>query len=107
MYRPARMASAIVALTAFALAVVVGIAAGNPGEQVLFRAIVCMFVGQIVGWGVGTAAEVALREHIHAFRATRPVPGVPPVSGKPAQRSSEHASGSSPSRAEGPANAAS
>lgn len=107
MYRPARMASAIVALTAFALAVVVGIAAGNPGDQVLFRAIVCMFVGQIVGWGAGTAAEIALREHIRTFRDARPVPEVPPVAGKPAQGSSRNESGSSSPRAEGPASAAS
>jgi len=63
-------------LGAFAVAVVAGIAAENPGEVVLFRALVSMLACQIVGLGVGSVVERVISDSIRAHKKARPDPSV-------------------------------
>jgi putative Mn2+ efflux pump MntP len=63
-------------LGAFAVAVVAGIAAENPGEVVLFRALVSMFACQVVGLGVGMVIEQVIADSIKAHKKARPDPSV-------------------------------
>jgi len=76
---PTKTISAVMGLTAFALAVIAGWAAHNPLSTILTRAIiamaVCYAVGQILGW----AATKLAREYMADFRARNPVPQATPV----------------------------
>jgi putative Mn2+ efflux pump MntP len=60
-------------LTAFAVALVAGLAADNPAESVLFRAIVAMFACQLIGGFVGMAGERVVRDAIREYKAAHPV----------------------------------
>jgi membrane protein implicated in regulation of membrane protease activity len=52
------------ALSAFAVAVLAGLAGGNPTAQILLRALVAMFVCYPVGLAVGTVFERVIRGHV-------------------------------------------
>jgi tetrahydromethanopterin S-methyltransferase subunit C len=73
-----RVIAASLALAAFAVAIVSGLAAGNPARIVLLNAVVCMIVCQILGLFVGVLAERAVSEHVADYKSARPVPGGPP-----------------------------
>ena len=77
---PAKTISAVMGLTAFALAVIAGWAAQNPLATILTRAIIamaiCYAVGQILGW---VATKVA-REYMASYRAQNPIPQASPPS---------------------------
>lgn len=62
------------ALSAFAIAVVAGLAAGNPARTVLFHALVAMIVCQALGLIAGSVAERAVARHIASCRDERPPP---------------------------------
>ena len=64
------------ALTAFAIAVVAGLMAGNPAGHVLRVAIFSMIVCQVVGFFVGMISEHAVSEYIVKVRQANPVPDV-------------------------------
>jgi putative Mn2+ efflux pump MntP len=71
---PTKLIAAMLGLSAFAIAIVAGLAAGNDASRVLSQAIVCMVVCQMVGWGVGLAGERVVSEYLESYRAARPLP---------------------------------
>ena len=64
-----QLISVVLALCAFALALVAGLAAGNPADHIVGRAVVAMFIGQIVGALIGRAAQCVIDEHLERYRA--------------------------------------
>ena len=77
---PTRVIAASLGLSAFAIAVVAGLAADNPAETILARAVASMIVCHVVGWCVGLAAERAVSEAVAAYEKERMTPvhaGVP------------------------------
>ncbi len=73
-------------LGAFAIAVLAGLAADNPSEQILYRALVAMVTCHAVGLLVGFAGERGVAEAVAAYIAARPLPerqrpGAPPAKG--------------------------
>ncbi len=81
MHQPSRIIATALALGAFSVAVLSGIAAGNPADVTLGRALVAMFACQIVGFLVGLAAEHLILEHVSVHRETHPLPEVGPDRG--------------------------
>ncbi len=61
---PGRVIAAIFALAAFAVAIVAGLAVGNPPGRILASALVSMVLCQVVGWAVGAIGERVVREHL-------------------------------------------
>lgn len=64
------------ALTAFAIAAIAGLMAGNPAAHVLKVAIISMIVCHIVGVFVGMISEHAVSEYIAQARRANPIPDV-------------------------------
>lgn len=71
---PTKIISACFALCAFIVAVIAGLAADNPADTILLRAIVGMFIAQIVGFLVGAAAERTITDSVRQYQANNPVP---------------------------------
>ncbi len=65
---PTRVIAATLGLSAFSVAIVAGLAADNPAETILLRAVASMFACHAVGWGVGLVAERAVAEAIENYR---------------------------------------
>jgi hypothetical protein len=59
-------------LGAFAIALVAGMGADNPGDVILFRAIISMLVCQFVGIGLGMIVERVVNESIQQHKVSRP-----------------------------------
>lgn len=70
-----KVIAASLALSAFAVAIVAGLAAGNPARTVLFNAVVAMILCQILGLVIGALAERAISDHLAAYKAAHPIPG--------------------------------
>jgi hypothetical protein len=62
-----RLTAAIVALLAFAGMILAGLAAGNPFETILYRALIGLLVGLIVGHVAGTIARWIVHEHFSSL----------------------------------------
>jgi putative Mn2+ efflux pump MntP len=77
-----KVIAASMALSAFAVAIVAGLAAGNPARSVLFNAVVSMIVCQILGLFIGAFAERAIADHMKAYKAAHPIPGAPTANEK-------------------------
>jgi hypothetical protein len=58
-----RLTAAIVALLAFAGMILAGLAAGNPFETILYRALIGLVVGLAVGHVAGSLARRIVHEH--------------------------------------------
>lgn len=75
--RITRISGALLALSGFATALLVGVVVSNPGPTALFRAIGCMvgclFVGRVIGWAGG----IAVGDHVRAYRESHPEPSPP------------------------------
>ncbi len=71
---PTKIISAVMGLTAFALAALAGWSVHNPLPTILTRAIIamvaCFAVGQVLGWAVTKLA----REHMDTYRKRHPIP---------------------------------
>lgn len=76
MHQPKSAIAACVALTAYAVAMVAGWAAGNPGPTVMLRAIVAMGVGYIVGSVLASVAVHAVKEFLDSYEQEHPVPNL-------------------------------
>jgi len=72
---PTRLIGACMGLGGFALAIVAGLAADNPTNQILLRAILSMLGCQVVGLAIGAVAEMAIDERSAAHRAAHPMTG--------------------------------
>jgi hypothetical protein len=75
----ARVVSAAFALSGFTVALISGLGAGNASSQVLFRALVALFVCQFVGMIVGSMLDRVIDEHQTSYRKAHPIPAVPSV----------------------------
>ena len=62
------------ALSAFAVAVIAGLASDNPASEVLGRALLCMVVCYPVGLVVGMVCVRVISAHVEAHRAANPIP---------------------------------
>lgn len=72
----ARVISVIVALSAFVVAVTAGLASDNPAWLILGRAVVAMFVGQLLGHGAGHVLAFVRRSHADHYIRQHPIPVV-------------------------------
>ena len=59
----ARLAGGSLGLFAFVVALVAGLVAHNPATLILSRGILAMFVFCLIGFVLGTAAELVVTEH--------------------------------------------
>ena len=62
------------ALAAFSIALVAGIASGNPADTVLLRALLAMTFCYPVGLATGMVAQIVIEDHIVRHRADNPAP---------------------------------
>ncbi len=71
---PVPAIAACYALTAFAVAVVSGIAAGRDAHAVLETALLILVICYVVGVAAAHVANVAVRERLRQLRELEPVP---------------------------------
>ncbi len=76
----AKVVSVTFAMSAFVVALIAGLAAGNSPFQVLVRALVAMFVCQVIGTLAGEVVARIVREHEERYREANPVPLIPAIS---------------------------
>lgn len=62
-----RTIAACLGLTAFAIAVVAGLLANNPAGTVLGRAILALFIGQVVGVLIGHVGTRVVEDQLRAY----------------------------------------
>ncbi len=75
-----KVVAAVFALSAFAVALIAGIGAGNDTTTVLARALGALVVCQLIGMGAGVIIERIIKEHEARYHADNPVPSIgPPV----------------------------
>lgn len=72
---PTRIIGACLGLTGFAVAIVAGLAADNPADEILGRALLSMLGCQLAGLAIGCVAERAIEERAASHRALHPVDG--------------------------------
>ena len=73
---PSRVIATAMALCAFAIAVIAGLAAGNPSDVVLGRALLGLVVCYVLGHVLGACAESVVRRRVDAYKREHPVPDV-------------------------------
>ena len=71
---PTKMIAAVFALTAFAVALVSGLAAGNTSTRILTTALVSLAGCHVLGLALAAVAERVVKDHVESYRAARPVP---------------------------------
>lgn len=76
---PGKVIAFVFAITAFALAIFVGMAAGDSAEAVLGRALLVLFVCHLIGLAIGGAITHVLNEYLRKYEAEHPIPDVVPV----------------------------
>jgi hypothetical protein len=82
---PTRVIAASLGLSAFAIAIVAGLAADNPAETIVVRALASMVACHVAGWCVGSIAERAVLEAVSSYELARigtPLASVPAGSGE-------------------------
>ncbi len=74
---PAKFIASTFGLAAFAIAVIAGMAAQNPADRVLGRALICFVICQVIGWILGSIGERAVEEAVDQLAASEsPEPAV-------------------------------
>lgn len=73
---PSRVIATAVGLSGFAVAVIAGLAAENPAQVVLGRALVSMLVCYVLGQLLGAGAENVVRRRVERYKGEHPVPDV-------------------------------
>ena len=64
---PTRVIASSMGLSAFAIATIAGLAADNPADSVLMRALVSMIVCHVIGVTLGMIGERAVREGVEKY----------------------------------------
>lgn len=64
---PVRAIAGCLALAAFAIAIISGLAAGRSTDSILSSALVAMLVGQVVGYIAGLVISRTLLESLQSF----------------------------------------
>jgi hypothetical protein len=72
-----KLVGATFGLCGFAVAIIAGLSAGNPSDNVLAGALLSMIVCQGTGLVAGAIGERAVREHMNKHRQAHPLPGAP------------------------------
>jgi hypothetical protein len=85
----AKVVAAVFALSAFAIALVAGIAAGNDAATVLLRALLALVACQVVGLFAGMIVERVIQEHETRYREENPVPSLHPTLEEPVDKSAD------------------
>lgn len=75
----ARVIAAVVALSAFVIAVVAGLGARLPADVILFRALLSMAACQALGMALGAMVAHVRAEHAARYVKENPIPSVAPV----------------------------
>jgi hypothetical protein len=70
---PTRLIASSLALIAFAVAVLAGIAVDNPAYTIIWRAILAMAICYFVGLFIGAASQHAVEEDIESHRRRHPL----------------------------------
>ncbi len=73
---PAKVIAGCLALTGFAVAILAGLAVGNPTLQILWHALIAMGACYIGGLVIGAIAFRAVTEHVEHYKTTNPIPRV-------------------------------
>ena len=71
---PSKVIATCFALVSFAAALVLGLAAGNATDTIIWRATVIMVISWPVGYCVGSVAQHAVNRNIEAYKNARPLP---------------------------------
>lgn len=71
---PSRIIASCFALSAFAIALISGLAAGRSASSILTTAVFALLGCYILGLIVSAIANVAINERIEAHRAANPIP---------------------------------
>lgn len=71
---PTKLAAASLGLAGFAIALVAGLAADNPADVVLGRALVALLLCNLAGWIAGVVAERTVAEGVARYREANPGP---------------------------------
>lgn len=71
---PARIIASCFALSAFAIALISGLAADRATSAILSTAVFALMVCYILGLIVASVANVAISEHINQYKSDHPVP---------------------------------
>jgi hypothetical protein len=64
-------------LTAFSVAIIAGLFAGNPADTILLRSLVAMVGGQVLGLIVGMICERVVTDAVGAYEKSHPIGGPP------------------------------
>ncbi len=70
---PAKVAAGCLGLSAFAIALIVGLVSGGAAADVLERAVISMFVCFLVGYVIGLVGERAVNDAAARYRDEHPV----------------------------------
>ena len=70
---PTKVIGACLGLAGFAVAILAGLAADNPSDQILTRALLSMLGCQLIGLAIGAVAERTIDERLEAHRASNPM----------------------------------
>lgn len=73
---PARVIAGCLALTGFAVAILAGLAAGNPTLTILVHALIAMAACYAAGMIIGAVAYRAITEHVEHYKTNNPIPRV-------------------------------
>lgn len=83
MKRATNVIAAVLGCTAFAIACVGGLAAHNPSNVVLTRALWALVVCYIAGLVLGTIGELIIAQHIALYAKQNPIPEIKPLQKEP------------------------
>jgi hypothetical protein len=71
---PGRVIAGILGMSAFTIALLVGLSVGNAASVILSRALVAMIIGYTVGSIAGAVLEHVVHEYLRDYRSQNPVP---------------------------------
>ncbi|MEK6701359.1 MAG: hypothetical protein AABZ53_03785 [Planctomycetota bacterium] len=82
---PSQVISAVFAMSTFIVALIAGMAAGNPASVTLTRAVFAMVLMYLVGGAIGLITQRIVSEHANRYRV-RAMSGLK-TSGEPVEKS--------------------
>ena len=71
---PSNIIATSFSLIVFASAIAVGIAAKNPAETIMWRAMIAMMFCWPVGFAIGSLAQKTIERNIENYKLAHPVP---------------------------------
>lgn len=77
---PAKVIASAFSLSAFAVAVIAGLSAGNSTVRVLGTALAAMMLCHVVGLAIGAVGQRVVKEHVEESKSIEPGAAAPPGS---------------------------